>query len=140
MAPKSTERTVRYDDGKAVLCSDIHQRAPMNKTREYRSRLARVASIEKNKKLSDNQIAAAIKGQDDFLKTEEWFKLKAATIAKYGWTCMKCKREIKIWSRINVDHIKPRRYWPELKNDPDNLQILCGPCNKEKGNSVADYR
>ena len=29
MAPKSTERTVDLDHGKAVLCSNIHQRAPM---------------------------------------------------------------------------------------------------------------
>ena len=112
----------------------------MKKTSRYKTRLTKIAAIEKNKNLSDNEIAAAIRGQDDFLKTEEWFKLKAATIAKHGCTCMKCKKQIKVWGHINVDHIKPRRYWPELKNDPDNLQILCGTCNKEKGNSVADYR
>ena len=31
MAPKSTERTVDLDHGKAVLCSNIHQRAPMKR-------------------------------------------------------------------------------------------------------------
>ena len=31
MAPKSTERTVDLDHGKAVLCSNIHQRAPLKR-------------------------------------------------------------------------------------------------------------
>ena len=42
---------------------------------------------------------------------------------------------------INVDHIKPRKFFPELALDFDNLQILCGRCNKAKGNRHhTDYR
>lgn len=41
----------------------------------------------------------------------------------------------------NVDHIKPRLYYPELARDINNLQVLCGRCNKEKGNKhTTDYR
>lgn len=96
---------------------------------------------EEYKSKSNNQIAELLKENKDFLSTEEWFILKAQTIAKYGCTCMRCKRKILNWTSINVDHIKPRKFYPHLSNDLDNLQILCGNCNKLKGNSHdIDYR
>ena len=92
------------------------------------------------KDMSPNEIAKLIKTEPDWMKSEEWFKLKAQTIVRYGCTCMNCKRRIKNWTHINVDHIKPRKYYPHLQNDPENLQILCGTCNKQKGNKDEDYR
>jgi 5-methylcytosine-specific restriction endonuclease McrA len=42
---------------------------------------------------------------------------------------------------LNVDHIKPRRRFPELSLDPDNLQVLCGNCNTGKGSwDTTDWR
>lgn len=38
---------------------------------------------------------------------------------------------------MNVDHIKPRRAFPALALVFDNLQVLCGTCNKGKSNSDA---
>ena len=35
---------------------------------------------------------------------------------------------------MNVDHIKPRKKFPELALVEDNLQVLCGACNHGKGN------
>lgn len=126
-----------FDHGKAVLCSNIHQRAPMNRHMKRRSK---ASAVEYYKGKTANEIASMIKKEPDFMKSEEWFVLKAKTIAKYGCVCMKCKKTIKSWMQINVDHIKPRKYYPHLQNDPDNLQILCGNCNKEKGNGDTDYR
>lgn len=99
-------------------------------------------AVDLYSKMTDNEVAALIKSSgNDFMRSEEWFVLKAQTIAKYGCTCMKCKKKISMWTDINVDHIKPRKYYPHLANDPDNLQILCGRCNKEKGNlHSTDYR
>ena len=34
----------------------------------------------------------------------------------------------------NIDHIKPRKFFPELALDILNLQLLCAKCNKRKGN------
>ena len=133
-----------FDHGKAVLCSNIHQTAPMNWNKrdidKLKKKAAKKQAVQRFNKMSTNEIAEKIKTQDDFLKSEEWFILKAKTIAKYGCQRMKCEKTIKQWSGINVDHIKPRKFFPDLRNDPDNLQILCGTCNKNKGNSVADYR
>lgn len=107
------------------------------RTRGFKSGVAEFYS-----KMSDNEVAALLKSSgDDFLRSEEWFVLKAQTIAKYGCTCMRCQKKISRWMDINVDHIKPRKYYPHLANDPDNLQILCGLCNKKKGNKHStDYR
>lgn len=71
------------------------------------------------------------------INKDRWSHLRKLVIAKYGAECMKCgSRE-----RINVDHIKPKSKYPELQFDLNNLQILCWPCNKEKGNKyVVDYR
>jgi len=42
---------------------------------------------------------------------------------------------------MHVDHIKPVSLYPELKYDPDNLQVLCRDCNLEKSNKhETDYR
>lgn len=105
--------------------------------RSLKVRSAKRQFVNSIEKMSANEIAALI--TDDFMVSEEWFVLKAQTIAKYGCTCMKCKKQIKRWTHINVDHIKPRKYFPHLKNDPNNLQILCGMCNKNKGNTTASY-
>ena len=98
----------------------------------------RVLDFYKDK--SNNEVANLIKTDSDFMRSEEWFVLKAKTIAKYGCTCMKCKKTIQSWMQINVDHVKPRKYYPSLQNDINNLQILCSNCNKEKGNKDNDYR
>jgi 5-methylcytosine-specific restriction endonuclease McrA len=121
-----------FDHGKAVLCSNIHQRAVMDRYKK------RVVDYYKDK--SVNELASLIKQDDAFMQSEEWFVLKAKTIFRYGCKCMKCKKQIKKWMQINVDHIKPRKFYPHLQNDPENLQILCGLCNKSKGNKDVDYR
>jgi 5-methylcytosine-specific restriction endonuclease McrA len=99
-------------------------------------------SMDLFKGMSANEIAASLKkAGNDFLKSEEWFRLKARAIATYGCTCMRCRKKIALWSHINVDHIKPRKYFPQLANDFNNLQILCAACNKSKGNKHdTDYR
>ena len=71
-----------------------------------------------------------------FLRSPEWRLLRKLAIARYGSTCVKCGRVGSKESPINIDHIKPRKYFPELALDINNLQPLCSPCNKRKGNKV----
>lgn len=91
---------------------------------------------------SSNEIAKAIKtGADGFLQSPEWKALRSRVIAAYGSKCMKCKVIPRSRRSVNVDHIKPRKFHPELALDFDNMQVLCGRCNKEKGNKhMTDYR
>lgn len=42
---------------------------------------------------------------------------------------------------MNVDHVKPRKLFPHLALDVDNLQILCDACNHGKSNwDQTDWR
>ena len=38
--------------------------------------------------------------------------------------------------RMNLEHVLPRKYYPELAFDRDNIVIACESCNKEKCNKV----
>lgn len=90
---------------------------------------------------SDNEIAALIKptGDGDFLLSAEWKAMRKKVVDHYGAVCMCCGATPK--RGINVDHIKPRKLYPELSLNFDNLQVLCGRCNKGKGNKhMTDYR
>jgi 5-methylcytosine-specific restriction endonuclease McrA len=86
-------------------------------------------------KLSDNEIALKLrKSSDGFLRSKEWKELRLKALELYGLICSKCGRENSKKYPINVDHIKPRKFFPELSLDITNLQPMCGPCNKKKGN------
>ena len=39
--------------------------------------------------------------------------------------------------RWNLEHILPRKYFPELAFDLDNITLSCSCCNKEKGNKIS---
>lgn len=53
---------------------------------------------------------------------------------RYGYRCVKCGRKTK----LGLDHIRPvsKGGCTEM----DNLQLMCGPCNEEKGQQIIDYR
>ncbi len=89
---------------------------------------------------SPNEIAADIRRTGDgFTHTTEWKSLRQEVLNRYGGRCMCCGHVPK--TGINVDHIKPRKFFPELALDFNNLQVLCSRCNKEKGNKHhTDYR
>lgn len=60
--------------------------------------------------------------------------VKAKVKERDGWKCLCCGHR----RRLQVDHIKP-------KNDGglhllDNLQTLCGECNRQKNESAIDFR
>jgi hypothetical protein len=81
------------------------------------------------------------KSATDFLLTYEWRKLRMQVISHYGARCMCCGASPKTGAVINVDHIKPRKLFPNLALDFDNLQILCSICNHGKGNwDMTDWR
>lgn len=92
--------------------------------------------------MSDKQVADLLrKTSDPFLRSLEWRELRARAVERYGLICCKCGRENSRRFPINMDHVKPRKFFPELSLCIENLQPLCGPCNKAKGNkNTNDYR
>lgn len=103
--------------------------------------------VTKNKSKSIDKIFTPMSKVDvssnEFLNTFEWKKLRALVLQKYGRRCMCCGNSPNIDNDVimHVDHIKPRKYYPELALDFDNLQILCSDCNWGKGNwLIEDFR
>jgi 5-methylcytosine-specific restriction endonuclease McrA len=78
---------------------------------------------------------------DAFLSTYEWRKLRMEALIKYGRKCMCCGATPATGAVMNVDHIKPRKFFPSLALDINNLQVLCHECNHGKGNwDQSDWR
>lgn len=78
---------------------------------------------------------------DEFLSSYAWRQVRMQALKKYGPVCMCCGATPSTGAVMNVDHIKPRRLFPQLALDIDNLQILCGDCNHGKGNwDQTDWR
>lgn len=114
----------------------------MSKLAKLLKRKAKKASLAmKYAAMSDAEAAESLrKTVDLFLVSDEWKALRKQAIEKYGLVCLCCGRENSRAYPINVDHVKPRKFFPELALDIENLQVLCGPCNKRKGNKDTDYR
>ena len=80
-------------------------------------------------------------GSDEFLQTYEWRRVRMQVLKKYGARCQCCGVTPDNGAKIHVDHIKPRRLFPQLALDPSNLQVLCHECNHGKGNwDMTDWR
>ncbi len=69
----------------------------------------------------------------DFYWSFEWRKLRYTALKQRGARCECCGNSAQTGAVINVDHIKPIRYFWELRLDLSNLQILCNDCNHGKG-------
>lgn len=75
--------------------------------------------------------------RDAFHASAAWQELRARVLDHYGRKCLRCG---KTSGPIQVDHIKPRSLYPELRLEFRNMQVLCHACNMEKGQTTEDYR
>jgi 5-methylcytosine-specific restriction endonuclease McrA len=83
----------------------------------------------------------SFESSDEFLSSYEWRKVRMQALRKYGARCQCCGASPADGAVMNVDHIKPRKLFPHLALDLDNLQILCHECNHGKGNwDQTDWR
>ena len=79
---------------------------------------------------------------DAFLASYEWRQLRMEVLVERGSRCECCgATPADGHTAIHVDHVKPRRLFPQLALDKSNLQILCAVCNHGKGNwNQTDWR
>ncbi len=75
-----------------------------------------------------------------FLASFEWRQLRLKALQKYGRRCLCCGATPATGAVMHVDHVRPRRKFPQLALDINNLQVLCEDCNHGKGNKVIDFR
>lgn len=76
---------------------------------------------------------------DAFYASWEWKRVRYEAIKLHGRRCQCCGWEPgQSAGHLVVDHIKPRRRYPELELDLSNLQVLCNDCNMGKGAAYED--
>lgn len=76
-----------------------------------------------------------------FLESYQWRRVRMEALIKHKAICQCCGASRKTGAVINVDHIKPRKLYPHLALDLNNLQVLCHECNHGKGNwDMTDWR
>lgn len=86
-------------------------------------------------------ISAPSVNSDDFLRSYDWRRVRMEALKRYGPRCQCCGATPASGAIMNVDHIRPRRLFPELALDIENLQVLCSDCNHGKGNwDMTDWR
>lgn len=71
---------------------------------------------------------------DAFLQSKAWKRLRFQALKQHGMKCQACGASPGTGAVLNVDHILPRRLFPDMALRLDNLQVLCGTCNEGKGN------
>ena len=78
---------------------------------------------------------------DAFLASYEWRQLRMQALKRDGARCKCCGATPADGRVMHVDHIKPRKHFPQLALDLNNLQVLCDVCNHGKGNwDQTDWR
>ena len=99
------------------------------------------ASIRDGSRRNTRPQTVADVASPEFLRSYEWRALRMKVLDKYGPRCMCCGATPEHGVKMHVDHIKPRRKYPELALSFDNLQVLCEECNHGKGNwNETDWR
>ena len=69
-----------------------------------------------------------------FLESKAWKRLRYKALKIHGIKCQCCGASPGTGAVLNVDHILPRRLFPQNALQLENLQVLCADCNEGKGN------
>ena len=125
-----------------ALISSIYKQGDNSKNYSKNKKKKKRQQYKKaNKVVKKKVFFKADPTSNDFLNSFSWKKLRMEALKLYGLKCQCCGATKKEGAVMNVDHIKPRKYFPELALEINNLQILCGDCNHGKGNwDMTDWR
>lgn len=83
---------------------------------------------------------------DDFYSSKGWRKVRDMVTKRDGNLCQICKTNgvitvVKKRPRdYAVDHIKPKRLFPDLYKDLNNLQTTCSKCHAIKSAKEQKYK
>lgn len=73
------------------------------------------------------------KQHDKFYDTKTWKQTRISFFAlPENVPCRECKKKGLIVIAFILDHILPRRWFPELEFTPSNFQGLCRHCDSKK--------
>jgi 5-methylcytosine-specific restriction enzyme A len=69
--------------------------------------------------------------KDNFYNNQPWRKLRKRKLINDP-LCEQCKQEGRTTAANTVDHIRPRRWWPDLELEYSNLRSNCTKCHNRK--------
>jgi len=124
------------------IIQQMREEIKKNKRREkIKAAKLRQKKSKTNHQVQQTRVRDIHTSTDAFLQTYEWRKVRMEALKKYGAKCQCCGATPAHGAVMNVDHIKPRKIFPHLALDINNLQILCHECNHGKGNwDMTDWR
>lgn len=100
-----------------------------------------VAELVSRPRLARHQPKVLQADINEFYDSWEWKRLSYDVKKRDGRKCKCCGRTPEDGARIITDHIKPLRFYWDLRLDPKNLQVLCDDCNRGKGSrDQTDWR
>ncbi len=117
-------------------------RSELRREKRREKKKAKLAQKKAPKSITRRQVSYPSNvNTDAFLQSYEWRRVRMVVLKRDGATCACCGATPGTGAVMNVDHIKPRRIFPQLALDPSNLQVLCNECNHGKGNwDMTDWR
>lgn len=105
---------------------------------KFEKTMRKQALIDIQKKLAEKK---SINRLLRYEKANEWKKLRYKVLKNSNGICSACGATAHDGAKLHVDHIKPKKHYPELAFQEDNLQVLCADCNIGKGTKdTTDWR
>lgn len=130
---KPSKKAIKKAIKKDAAIAELKEKIMLPKIRKARL----VKKFHTTKKINNIPTVAT----NDFLQSYEWRKLRMQALKLHGAKCQCCGATPAMGAVMNVDHIKPRKLFPNLALELSNLQVLCGECNHGKGNwDMTDWR
>lgn len=130
---RSSQLNPLSEEAKMILAANPPKKSA--KRSKPKTRAAKTTTVQKPKKF-----APSPNDRKTFYSSWEWTKLRMQALERDGHRCPSCGATPKE-SRLVVDHIKPLGKFWHLRLSLNNLQVLCDPCNRGKGDWLhKDFR
>lgn len=104
-----------------------HLRAKVNQQREADKERRRKEYEAQGQRADDRRFYSSTR----WVKFREWFFVHSE-YAEANAMCVECRKAGRVKPATQLDHIKPRKQYPELAYEPSNMQGLCGRCHNSK--------
>ena len=118
--------------------ADPHFRAKTGQRRNWPAKCGTKAGADRHRRMGEGLCDACReceRERDRRRHRKHRARVEAALIARDGEGCAICG----VVTRYHIDHINPVSNGADPSwDDLDNLQLLCPPCNRQKGSKVPD--
>jgi 5-methylcytosine-specific restriction protein A len=72
------------------------------------------------------------KAVNPFYKSKAWMKARAQVLKRDHYRCVQCGANVRPKGAARIDHILPRKKFPDLSLHIPNLRTLCVPCDNAR--------